>query len=614
MSESIKINDHEIFFQENFFNLTNPASPTIKVQFRTYPNSKVPEKLKLDDDESWEEIVDTSEVSGQKFQNYLFKSAKIEDNGGIHSLNLTMSDINVSELERIMMRTVVCDNYNMSSASVSTEDTVNSSGPYIDFISSEYVSAHIRVRFGYNSSSWYENVINDPRWEIGGKYDKRMYNPENMVIMSPWLYFMIQDIKTSYNYSSGLTAEFVGFSIGKSVTSFKIMKKYAVIRGTPKSVMKDLFAYDSEDSISKGFNNKVRFRFVTERDGKETAVVIDKKYVDKIPEFGDMFVYRNGDKVPEDKTTIDISLGRMTEQKAFGTSAPEFKNIEEILTEFCNKAPKRNLLDYGSKELLPAIIDGDGSDTGTSKKKDDTKKEVVIPGISIPLTYRISDKKDGFFYFDFYYPDPSNEVKKIRGYSFFGNQYNVIKNIDINGQASMWALLNMPIVSKDKNGNVSLDLYKGVMEDEQRNKDQNNKKIMEYEDGKKVIIPKVEHDKFKKITADVLSSNIFVVRDIKSNVTNSNEATTALINTINSNIYSGTIDLFGDPFFLFGDNMNPFFYKIYIDINKPKYFKLDGSISTDSKSPATGFYTVNKITHTIDNNGFSTTLDVMKTI
>jgi hypothetical protein len=76
-------------------------------------------------------------------------------------------------------------------------------------------------------------------------------------------------------------------------------------------------------------------------------------------------------------------------------------------------------------------------------------------------------------------------------------------------------------------------------------------------------------------------------------------------------INKGTITLLGDPSLRFGGYINPMTYPIYLDIdlqNEGVTWKENRA----TKSTLSGVYVVSKITHSINTQGYVTTLEVMR--
>jgi hypothetical protein len=87
---------------------------------------------------------------------------------------------------------------------------------------------------------------------------------------------------------------------------------------------------------------------------------------------------------------------------------------------------------------------------------------------------------------------------------------------------------------------------------------------------------------------------------------------TSLINSINDSVFTGELELFLDPFYLFDDELMPYTYMIRVEVNRPTRFNRNNEIRTPDKSYLTGNYLVTKIAHTITYDTATTKLDIIK--
>ena len=612
-----------------FFQIGNPSTPTIKLQFRTNPNNAVTDYQNTDfsNDNWWEELVDMSNsANAQDFQNYLFRAMELVDESGTQMITLTLTDQNVAELERIIIATTLMDQAANANANTDAINEVSSTGGWTRYYNGTTKNYHIRLRFGYDQdmkSTWSDNFIDDSSPTDGGWSTRNNY-PNKTVVMTPWLYFMIQDITTKYEYDKGLTAEIKAFSVGlNTFDKFRIIQQYAIVQGISVRVLHDLFSNDPDNgdvlggSICKGFNTDpkkpvIKFSY-KDFDGK----IVDISKGNEIPAFNKGYVDRQGKKIEIDKwPAMEISLGHQPSTNSYGIYQLEYKTIREILEDFCTKAPRKNMK-QGSTEPVPTIIDLDptAGDTSSGTIDSSNSNSQSVDYYSVPLHFQIDDRTDpNIQQVIFYYPD--TQVQDLfRFYEFYGTGFSVIKNVSITGMVSMWAQLNMPFVIKNSRGEVSVSVT-GKVEYAKTNNNISGTPISSNANTQNDVIKSYVGI---KDGAPIFSGNfdgtqVMVAGGSLSTGKNSGDIAQALVNNINQQLFKGTIEILGDPFYLFDTNINPYFYMIYLKINKPDYIKKDGSFQPSLVSPATGYYTVNKITHRVDAGGFTTVLDIMKSL
>jgi hypothetical protein len=80
---------------------------------------------------------------------------------------------------------------------------------------------------------------------------------------------------------------------------------------------------------------------------------------------------------------------------------------------------------------------------------------------------------------------------------------------------------------------------------------------------------------------------------------------------INRQVFRGTIEIPGDPFFLFDRSLRPFEFLIKLNVYRP-LSKISGDNNINQKSYLSGLYAVTSIRHTIGASGFDTSLEIMR--
>jgi hypothetical protein len=608
---------------DGFFQIGNPSSPAIKLQFRTNPDNKANKNTDYYDDKWWEEIVDTSGDGTQEFQfqNYLFKSATIEDNGGVQSLTLEMSDQNIAELERILISCSIQDQFANSGVDETAASSAKSmSEGWLRYFIGKTMSTHIRLRIGYSQdikmwSQGNDNIINeaivkDSFEEIAiDPWSKRSETPEKTVIMSPWFYFMIQNIDSKYTFGSGFSATIKAFSSsGPIMNKFKIVQQYAVIKSTPEKIVGSLFS-SSKGSIVAGFDNNIKFYYQKD-EGKDPVPITNGSEIDEISKAELKPIYRTklkGKKqpVPDDKREIELSLGRAPSSQD-GKYILEYKTLSEILNDFCSKAPTKNTDKDGNS--VPSIIEGGQDDTlATPSKESDVQQTFKKDYISTPLRWKVSQLSDGTYKVTFFYTSGKGQ-EKIRKYQFNGTGLNLIKNMDVQGVYSMWANLNMPLLIEDNGIKRMISLTPNAILPNSSDVTSYDESVKYYQEVKRVT----EQASIIFNADNFDASKIYVNAGTFGNINTQGTISDAIARNLNQQSFRGSIDIVGDPFYFFSQNINPYFYSIYLKVDKTDYFKKDGTFQPTYESPVTGEYTVNKITHKIDTSGYTTTLEISK--
>lgn len=87
-----------------------------------------------------------------------------------------------------------------------------------------------------------------------------------------------------------------------------------------------------------------------------------------------------------------------------------------------------------------------------------------------------------------------------------------------------------------------------------------------------------------------------------------NRITDAMFQAINK----GTITVLGDPSLRFGGDVNPYTFPIYLDISLQNEGKTWSSSAVGTKSQMSGVYVVSKITHNINLQGYTTTMEILR--
>ncbi|MCK9544315.1 MAG: hypothetical protein M0R03_20030, partial [Novosphingobium sp.] len=291
-----------------------------------------------------------------------------------------------------------------------------------------------------------------------------------------------------------------------------------------------------------------------------------------------------------------VSLRTLMEQPIF-REAPDgtkqrilsYKSLRELLNEFCNN-------------IEPEYYKEDGS---TTDKPIKSKNEEEIPDENTEFTFHhsaplgfYSEEKDGVNIIRFYRQNPYNsEQKLVRNYVWRGNEKSIVLGFDISTQND-FAQMNSPITVMTKNGPVQVSLgVSSTAEDLSSNLPRVNIINELYESAQKNIVGAT----FTTGSGDANSNGDVVSSFISS-----------FIENINSAVFSGTLTIPLDPYYLFDKSISPFMHKIKIIVNTTSYKNREGDIVFGKKSYLSGTYAIKKIIHDISYSGSTTKLEVMR--
>lgn len=303
-----------------------------------------------------------------------------------------------------------------------------------------------------------------------------------------------------------------------------------------------------------------------------------------------------------DKKTRDNESALSNDEITLSLGGPEsavdntkfYKSISSLLNEFCNACPpyhdyeqeaeRKTAYAKGKKqEDVAEYVDADGN-----KQTLDLKGEAPTYNLTWDIIGKYKDGKGEIPVVGLHYRTPI-KPKMIRVYKWGTGNPNMhaVKSVNIT-TSSEFALLSSA-------ANSTLELGIG---------------------GKKVAIKGVnrmsnttganegeiqaEYDNYKSNEEPAYFKNIVSENDKYS-------ITDAAFQSINK----GTITLLGDPSLRFGGYINPMTYPIYLDIdlqNEGVTWKENRA----TKSTMSGVYVVSKITHSINTQGYVTTLEVMR--
>jgi len=557
---------------DDFFKIGSPTTPWMSVQFRTQLMSSGDVETK----NVWEELA----INPNSF----VESIQIEDNGGTKKLTLVLFDKYFSTIERIVMQSIFVTRLsNESVKRATTATTAKNSDLDMDVVCSAESFVNLRIRIGYSDRNGnYEDGTEkffESTTEQVGAFEGRE-KVKRPTIRTPWMYFMINGVNNDIT-ESGLRMTVTGLSLTSNVlNNTKIVQKFVKITGTPKNIITELKTYlDSVKNSSvkiRGFDNAATF-------GTTGGIEPSTSASSEPP------IEIDGQK------EIELLLGGEPKAGPDGRNIISYKSVGELLNEICQKTPPK-YVDENGTQVNPTV-----SENGDEAAPDSTNV--------INYSYFVDQEVVGGVvtdYVTFYYPNPENAKKKqtyMRNYFWREYGKTIVKNVNIQtntdfAMMSSKIIVNMPSGATsgeyellasaiDKTGStVGIDPNLGI-----------NKTAL--------LAANADYFDFKFVSdvVDVPEPNDIQGVDNKTYV---KWLMNQFIKNINRQVFKGTIELPGDPFYSFDKVVRPYEYLIKLIILRPT------SSGKAEKSYLTGNYAITSITHNISNDGYSTTLGVMR--
>lgn len=582
----------------------------------------------------------TDSVGGSlKFDNF-FENIEIEDNGGFLKCNMKLFDKEFGRLESIIMRSIVA----MKAANSMFDSRGQKDDYLLQFSIGGPQSINFRVRFGYadevkpNDENFIdESDINSPAWMNRAKKSTSGVAIPKMVMRTPWFYFQMMNCRF-ITTDSGLGASVEGISMGNSIFDrLKIFQRFCGMQGTPKNLLKALGA-----SFFKASGGVVQFvdevgKVITDpRDsnnefaklGMPTGADKDSNFKSDIGATWEIFPVEDfkkkyskqeaiyiAEKLEENKLRIEIMMGsepkKPTDSRGVVNEKAdwiqEFSSIKSIMDQICAKVPPR--YSYETETEVKII-----EDTLIIKKIYEGKEELIeIGGLKynrsffkpIPYDYTIKEIVAGgsqrIVRIRFYYKQEGlQEQEYIRRYVWRNNPNNIISSFAVSSDFD-FAQMNATIVTRDSTGKTTVCTSEPAGTSST--------------DSNSGTGPKTIGSDLVKATYN--SKDFLLVSSIQniSEADKSQSVAQSVINNMNTQSFKGSIEIPGDPFYIFGNNIQPYQYGVYVDVIRDRNFYWEGipdKNSVQSKSYLSGFYLISNIKHILDGSGYKTSLTVMK--
>ena len=568
----------ENIYPRDFFPIEHPDAPLVNVQFRTKITGEP-----IESSQNWESVT----FNPSSF----FESLTLEDRGGAQQVTLNLFDKNYARLENIVVKSIL--SARLSNRLVEEPNYTEDDSGFFQFYVARTSSVNLRIRFGY--SQVLDDVDYIEEVDTASEAWKGRVREKKLVSRSPWIYLRLSGVKFRPS-TEGLKIEIKAFSTTSSfLDKAKMIQKFAKLRGTPVDILENIGRIVNEAAQQSS-------------GGKETVVF----------DLGDDPPIAYPDSSEDTaEGEIEIMLGtesaylRYENVEDRTTIAPLYKSLRQILTEICSK-------------VKPKIYDADGNeieeveDNSFEGNGIDEQSERITS--TAPYGYVIEEEED-VTTLRFYYQDPNEAINNqnyVRTYVWNEDGHSIVRNASLETKTD-FATLNVPIATINSDGGeMTLHVATGL----DSNADVDNLEDAEDEDS----IMDFNLGNLTNVSAALESPDFdaMFVAEVKdtSGFESSNEAITAqraaaiisrrLVASLNRQIFTGIIELTGDPFYLFDASLKPFSYLINLIINRPNYLDENGEFVEGGKSYSSGLYAISKITHSISTSGFVTRLDVMK--
>ena len=480
-----------------------------------------------------------------------FNQLSIEDTGLI-KLNLSLIDMNFAELEGIINKTILNSNFMKKAQETTTKDT----GEFSVVFDNKY-GTNLRLRFGYAFGKNNDIYIDESTYSDTFKNRKELTtNNKKTCLRTPWLYFQI--IGLTYNVSeSGLMANITALEVKDTpLKSLRFIRKNSVfisqegnvsyIKDLIYNAVKGLFKNNIEFVLDDGEGDWSKLKSIQTRDEQTGRIK---------------------------SSPIKILLGDKGSDYRYNNGVKNFGTIDEILTEFCS-------------QIQPKFYTSQGQETTNSDKA-----EYTAP---FSFSYASKDPQNKKLKVMFGYIDrikASQAPEYIRAYEWRepmggktqgGKVESIVTNFSVSSSLD-FAQLNAPIFNLDEK---SLQEYKAVFTPTNSN---------------------LGPHKERNFSGDYALVGVAY----KPNSTGVKEKLIeSFRNNLNRGIFSGEIEIPGDPFYLFDEKVQPYQYGIYVYVNRNGFINIDNKYIPSGRSYLSGYYLIKKINHEINNSGFTTKLEI----
>jgi hypothetical protein len=568
-------------YPKTFFGYNAPLVPFVEVAFKSQYTPG------FSDPDGWEAITFNP--------NSHLVSMDFEDNKGVKKLILKLFDKYYTDIENTIMRAIFIIN---NKSRLDTKiDAKGGDANFEFYLRADYTYSNLRVRFGYNT-----DIIPDGEKLSNFKDRARGNNASKPVVYTDWFYFLIMGFKQEPT-EGGLNVEINAISsTGNFLSNIKMLQKFAVVKGLTQNIINS-FSSTLNASFKATYGNDINkypIRILP------VAEIKNKDYANM-----EIVTDSESSQYPFYVQPIEVKLGDKPRKDASGNDIPGFKSIKEILDEICSKVP-------------PIYIDNSNNIKLTVPEQNTDNLRLVY------YTYSVSEREvqanDGTKITQnvirFYYANPddsfnSDDGLTIRTYYWRNYGATIIKNISISTSTD-FAQMNMPLATISEKEGIKL-ITTRISPD--ASSEEESEVVLGEKNGVETVLLRDATVYYNSTLKQDIFSCVGRTYYANASGTSSPDQITNIIasqfaKNINGSIFKGTIELAGDPFYIFDDTIEPYKYLIKIVVIRPDDKKIvyDESAPGNNKkvSYISGYYTLTNIKHRIDDSGFSTILEVMR--
>jgi hypothetical protein len=489
-----------------------------------------------------------------------------------------------------------------------------------------------------NSAGIVESTLGGNMTSADNSFSNIVNHINQTTIRSPVFNFYINGLETTIT-NSGLSFNIKAFSLERQqLSNFKLVQKFMTLQGTPSEMLASLMKTFNEDmkTGSGALENGVVRSNDNNADGKGDApirLLFDQRVgagEEKIGEFWQtkfieaLTLYdgpkrTNSETGKIESTKVNISMGS---ENSLGRS-DLYKSLTSFFNEFCVQCPQLPLVSAPSGAInvggrifndgTPIYEDSDlelfSTEETIQDSNDNSQTIRVERNIERrPLTWMAKEVKESgksVIYVIFYYKCPQR-FKFIRDYDWGNISPSIVKNVSIKNASEMSTLGSFSYINKNwRTGSME----KTALSIQNRTAHENE------------AANTPGYESFKPALSNF-------VNDSRSN---EGKFENIVKEMYQKSVYTGELEVIGDPSMFFNEVMKPFCYPINVNIYTPGYtekrskvLKMNGNEEPEEvevveyspggvkKSYSSGVYLVKNITHTITDSGYSTTLGITK--
>ena len=482
-----------------------------------------------------------------------FDNVTIEDESGFQRVELNLLDQYFTRLETLITKSLISvrEAQNFSKAKI----TKSSGDQWFEFKIDNSTMINLRLRFGYGNVNNDDTTFIDST-DYNGEFNNRIDG--KTCIRTPWIYLQILNVFFKLT-EFGLSATISAISTTETwLSRAKMLRRFFIFKETPENILK--WVKKTVENISKDASGTQQ-------------ITVEAETPIKVKSTGS-----------DDPGWIEIVLGNEIDEDS-RSAKTNYRTMKSFLDELCAKIPAKILDDKNQP------IAGDNIE--------DTNEKL---NMAFKYSYMLQQKNASHYILKFYYPDPTTKNQpKMRTYVWREYGQSIVKSLEIDSRTDFSALNYQLFTIDTSKNNVALTLHAT-----------NTTSTKEDVKTARAISP-------IETTNALKDSEIAYVSDI-TNISGPQKDLSGLITQqvvywLNQGVFSGTMTIPGDPFYLFDNNVRPFEYMIRVIILRPGFIDESGDFTGSKElqqSYLSGYYVVKKITHRIDANGYNTILDIMR--